>query len=172
MSAPWSIAKPMPLLTWTSLSKPPVLLEHARVDVARVGRHAGVDCVAASTRAGDPGAVAEDVVAGVRRLGRHEVGFGDHPRIAQAVESGERRMRVVDAAVDDADDDARAVAQQRARDIAVNRRDAVVDRPRRCRSARRARARASAPSSCPLSSLRRPLKRMSFRGRPCCFWQL
>ena len=76
--------------------------------------------------------MAEDVVAGVGRLGRHEIGLGDHSRIAQAVEAGQRRMRVVDAAVDDADHDARPVAQQRARNIAVNRRHAVIDRPRRC----------------------------------------
>ena len=34
-------------------------------------------------------------------------------------------MRVVDAAVDDADDDSRAVAEQRPRDVAMNSRNAA-----------------------------------------------
>ena len=100
--------------------------------------------------------MAEHIVPEIPGLVGHEIALGDHPRLTQAVESGERRMRIVDATIDDADDDARPVTQQRPRDVSVDRRDTEVDRRRRC-SQRAQQERQSRSAGLSVNSLGRPL---------------
>jgi hypothetical protein len=52
------------------------------------------------------------IFTGVLRFGRHEIAFRDKSRLTETIGPRQRRMRVVDSTIDNADDNTGSVTQQ------------------------------------------------------------
>jgi hypothetical protein len=88
------------------VGKTVVAIQHARTDESGIRRHAGEDRILAERRTGDPCAV---TVNGCTSCGK--VRFRNQARVAETVGPCKRRVQLIDAAIDNANDDARPIAQ-------------------------------------------------------------